>query len=304
MYKYGGLLVYQSHDDDGIIEVVESEGVRSLHFGSYPRQTSMRLKAPDKLELEYVRAMTSWLLFKDIATEINPALNNSVKVPNLIQNQVNDISAEDENEQADSAHNALIMGLGGGSIPKFLLKHFPTCRLKAIEYRKSVVKIARSHFGLPMDPRLKIIIDDAGQYLRQRVETYRQSFSLLIIDAFDHEGMAHSICNEDFFIACKNVLKKDGMLVINLWGGTSNPSFQQVSGWIGSIFDWKILFLPVPNRGNIICLAFNSGSPLYSMKSLRVRAEALEQYYQIEFTTFLKTLKKHNSSTFNHLITA
>ncbi len=145
MYKYDGLLIHESHDDEGIIEVIDRKGVRSLHFGSHPRQSSMLLADPYKLELDYVRAMASWLLFK-------PALDD----------------------------DALIIGLGGGSLTKHLLQHFPDCRLKAVEFRKSVVKIARSHFSLPLDHRLKIIVDDGGDYIRQRAEPYREHYCLLM----------------------------------------------------------------------------------------------------------------------------
>ena len=100
MYRYDGRVIHESYDDDGVLEVVELDGVRSLHFGSFPRQSSMLLVKPDKLYLEYVRAMTSWLLFK-------PTLDSE----------------------------ALIIGLGGGSLAKHLLHHFPECRLKAVEYR-------------------------------------------------------------------------------------------------------------------------------------------------------------------------
>jgi len=182
------------------------------------------------------------------------------------------------------------------------LQHFPECRLKAVEYRKSVVKIARSYFELPLDPRLKVIVDDGGDYIRQRTETYRERYSLLLVDAFDHEGMASSICNEAFFDACKAILKKDGILVINLWGGANNPEFQQVSLWLARVFNGQTLFLPVRDRGNIIGLAFNDYSPLFSMKELRTIALALEQYYQIEFPAFLKDLKRYNASTFNQVI--
>ena len=267
MYKYEGLLIHESHDDEGIIEVIEHKGVRSLHFGSHPRQSSMLLTDPYKLELNYVRAMTSWLLFK-------PTFDD----------------------------DALLVGLGGGSLTKHLLQYFPACRLKAIEYRKSVVKIAHSYFDLPLDPRLKTIVDDGGDYVRQRAEAYREHYSLLFIDAFDHEGMASSICNEAFFDACKALLKRNGILVMNLWGGTNNPQFQQVSQWLARAFNWQTLFLPVRDRGNIIALAFNNYSPLYSLQELRSNALALEQHYQIEFPTFLKDLKKHNASTFNQVI--
>ncbi len=267
MYKYNGMLIYQSHDDDGVLEVVERDGVRSLHFGSYPRQSSMAVDFPDNLELAYVRAMTAWMLFKEPLSD-----------------------------------EALIIGLGGGSLTKHLLYHFPDCRLKIIECRHSVIKIARSHFGLPLDARLKIIVDDGGRHLRQRVETYHQRFSVLLVDAFDHEGMAESINNKAFFEACQAVLKPDGILVINLWGGTSNPLFQQVALWLGQIFHWNILFLPVLGRGNIIGIAFNQAAFNFSLPALRDKANQLEQQFQIEFPTFLKDLKKHNSSTFDKLI--
>jgi len=174
--------------------------------------------------------------------------------------------------------------------------------LRVVEYRESVVKIARSHFGLPLDPRIKVIIDDGARYVRQRTESQAEQYSLMFVDAFDHEGMASSISNHAFFDACKMLLKKDGMLVINLWGGTSNPQFQQVALWLGQTFDWRILFLPVKDRGNIIGLAFNEGAPLYSMKDLRTRAIILEQIYQIEFISYLKDIAKHNSSVINNSI--
>ncbi|PPD49341.1 MAG: spermine synthase [Methylobacter sp.] len=268
MYKYEGLLVYESHDDDGILEVVELDGVRSLHFGSHPRQSSMLLKAPERLALEYVRAMTSWLLFKETLAE-----------------------------------DGLIIGLGGGSITKHLLQHFPDCRLTVVESRKGVVKIARSHFGLPLDPRLKIIVDDGGHYVRNRAETHRERYGLMVVDAFDHEGMAASISNQAFFDACQAMLKDDGILVINLWGGTSNPAFQSAALWLGRAFGWKLLFLPVTGRGNIIGLAFNSSLPaVTTTKNLRARAAALEQQFDIDFPAFLRDLKKHNASTLKQVI--
>jgi spermidine synthase len=267
MYRYHGVLVYQSHDDDGVLEIIEREGVRSLHFGSFSRQSSMRLDAPDSLELEYVRTLTRWLLFK-------PELTGQT----------------------------LLIGLGGGSISKFLWQHFPNCQLRVIEYRDSVVKIAQSHFALPKDARMKIIIDDGGKYVLERQESQRQQYELMIVDAFDHDGMAASTYHREFFDACQALLTRDGILAINLWGGTGNPIFQQVALWLGQVFDWRILFIPVQGRGNIIGLAFNKAVPTYAMADLKVTAKHLAERYQIDFPKYLKEIKKHNSSTLKTLI--
>jgi spermidine synthase len=266
MYKYDGLLIYQSHDDEGFIEVVEQQGIRSLHFGTSPKQSSMCLAEPYKLELSYVRAMSSWQLFKPDLTE-----------------------------------EALLIGLGGGSLTKHLLRHFPSCHIKVIECRQNVVKVARSHFHLPFDPRLKIIIGDGGAYIQQRMTTHAQRYALILIDAFDHENIASAVANEAFFTACQAVLTKDGILAINLWGDDDNPLYLKCATWLRTIFKQRLLLLPVPDRGNVIALAFNDAPPFTNLRHLRQRALTLEQHYQIEFPSFLKDLKKHNPRTFEQL---
>jgi spermidine synthase len=267
MYRYEGRLVHESHDDDGILEVIETHNVRSLHFGSSSRQSSMSLYDPDRLELDYVRAMMSWLFFKDKPKEV------------------------------------LVIGLGGGSLTKYLLQHFDAIRIRVIEYRQSVVKVARSHFGLPHDPRLKIIIDDGGDYVRQRVDSLEGHYDLLFLDAFDHEGMAESVRSEAFFDACKNVLKPDGIMVLNLWG-SDKAVFEQIAEWLGRIFNWRLLFLPVPGKGNIIGLAFREDIPLFRIKALRERAAALEERYRMEFPVFLKEFRRNNTHILNNIMTS
>jgi spermidine synthase len=266
IYKVKGRLIYQSHDDDGVIEVVEQNGVRSLHFGSSATQSSLRMDDPEKLELAYLRAMNSWMLFKD------------------------------------APEHGLLLGLGGGSLARHLLYHFPDCRLVAVEYRKDVVKIARSHFGLPLDKRLKVILDDGGEYVRRRVETLRGYFSLLFVDIFDHDGMSPSLSNIAFFDACRTLLKEDGMLIVNLWN-TDKDLFASYCDWLNEAFQERLLFLPVNAHDNIIGLAFNKAVPAYSLKTLRSRAERLEQVYRIEFSSFLKTLIKSNPRVINRVIT-
>lgn len=267
MYKYDGLLVHESHDDDGVLQVVDNFGIRSLHFGSTAIQSSMSLAQPECLQLAYARAMTSCLLF----------------LPEM-------------------AEQILLVGLGGGSLVKHWLHHFPLCRLQVVEYRKNVVKIARSHFSVPFDPRLKIVIGDGSPILRQRAAASPESYGLLFVDAFDHEGMAESLRNQAFFDDCKNLLTPDGMMVINLWGGVANPGFIACAHWLDTAFNGRMLYLPVQDRSNIIGLAFNSQVPCFDFKTLKQRAELLEYRYQIEYPAFLQTLKRHNASTLAHII--
>ena len=212
------------------------------------------------------RAMNSWLLFKE------------------------------------SIDQGLIIGLGGGSLARYLLHHFSECRLKAVEYRASVVRIARSHFGLPLEPRLKVIVDDGAHFVRNHVHTHSGQYSLILVDAFDVDGLANSVASIGFFDACKTLLSTDGMLLINLWATEKTVSGACVQ-WLQAAFKDKLLVLPVRNRGNMIVLAFNSGTPRYTMKNLKQKAAELESRYQLEFPLFLKDIAKHNSYTIHAVIT-
>ena len=267
MRKYGGIVIHQSHDDDGILEVVEDKGIRSLHFGSQPIQSSMSLTNPDYLQSPYARGMMGWNLF------------------------------------LDSFDDALMIGLGGGTLAKFMLQRFPESRIKVIEYRESVARIAQSHFGLPDDPRLKILIGDGGTYIQEQAKALKvqQQYELLLIDAFDHDAMSPSVNSEKFFDACLKLLSQQGLMVINLWG-TDKANFEQTAWYMGRSFDWKILFLPVRKRGNIIGFGFSAGMPKLSVSQLRTKAKALEKQTQIEFPLLLKDLKKNNKTTFDRVL--
>lgn len=265
MLKYEGRLVHQSYDEEGVIEIVESEGVRALHFGSPSKQSTMLVNDPNRLHSLYARAMMAWLLFKD-----NPG-------------------------------DVLMIGLGGGSLAKFLLQHFDSVKIQVVEYRRGVVKIARSHFVLPLDTRLKIKIGDGGHYIRQKSLANSELYDTIMIDAFDHAGMSDSIGGEAFFDGCKTLLKRDGVLIINLWG-TEKALFQQVAWHLGRIFDWRLLFLPVRGRGNVIGFAFNDEPNHFSLKELRNRVQQLEDVYSLEFSNFMQDLKRNNRTLFNRII--
>jgi len=265
MQKYDGLLVHQERDDEGLIEIVETDGVRSLHFGTSPRQSSLLMGAPNELHSAYVRSMMVWLLFKE---------------------QANDV---------------LMVGLGGGMLTKYLLYHFPDSQIQAIEFRKAMIKIARRFFSLPLDARLKIKIADGAAHIKQKSLQTPEKHDLIMIDAFDHIGMADTMQGVSLFAGCKELLTDEGILVINLWG-TEKELFKQIAWEMGMTFNWKILFLPVRGRGNVIGLAFSEGHSKFSMKELRRRAKNLEEQYQIEFIDFVKDLKRNNASVLDRVI--
>ncbi|NOT65132.1 MAG: polyamine aminopropyltransferase [Methylotenera sp.] len=242
------------------VDVSETDGVRSLHLGSVTIQSAMRIRDPNALELTYTRGMMCFLLF-----------NANVK-------------------------NVLAIGLGGGSLTKYIHAYCPEITSTVVELNPQIIQVARSQFYVPdNDERLNIIEGDGLQYLADN----NNVADVLLIDAFDSNGIPPDFCSQDFFDQCANTLNNNGILAINLWG--SDKKFDVYLQRIEQSFDGKVLILPTGKPGNIAVFGFKREPADLRLASLRERAKMLEQTHKIEFLQFVEKLAEHNSSSNNRL---
>ncbi|GBG81413.1 hypothetical protein CBR_g32089 [Chara braunii] len=65
-----------------------------------------------------------------------------------------------------SQGHVCIIGLGGGALPMFMHKYLPVS-LKIVELDAQVVNVARKHFGLVEDQRLRVVIGDGIEVIGQ-----------------------------------------------------------------------------------------------------------------------------------------
>ena len=248
---------------DESVDVSETDGVRALHLGSVTIQSAMRLRDPNALELTYTRGMMCFLLFK--------------------------------------AHHkqVLAIGLGGGSIAKYMHAYCPDLVSKVIELNAKIIQVARSQFQVPEnDDRLEVIEGDGLAYLAENTEIA----DVLLIDAFDSNGIPPNFCSQDFFDQCANSLNADGILAINLWG--SDKNFDIYLQRIQQTFDSKVLMLPTGKPGNIVVFGFKRAPADLRLASVRERAKLLEQTHKIEFLRFVEKLAEHNPSSSNRFFMA
>jgi len=244
--------IHKSVAEDSVVEVTECDGIRAMHLGSVTVQSGMNVRDPFALELNYSRGMMCFLLF-----------SNHIK-------------------------NVLTIGLGGGSVTKYIYKHCPELEQTVLEINTQVINIARSHFFVPEnDDKLDVIKGDGLQYLLDN----RNSADCLIIDAFDAHGIPPDFCSQDFFDSCFEALKTQGIFVINLWG--SDKNFDVYLQRLEQSFQYRVLILPTGKPGNIVVFGFKASVKL-SEKKLREHAKMLEKYHKIEFSSFVDKLCEHN----------
>jgi len=243
------------------VEVSESDGVRALYLGSETMQSAMRVKAPFELELTYSRAMMLFLLF------------------------------------ASNARQVLMIGLGGGSVAKYIHHFLPDFNSRVVEINPRVIQVAHSHFYLPEnDERLEVIEGDGVAYLEQNTNTA----DVLLLDVFDSHGVPPDMYNQRFFDSCAEALTLDGMMAVNLWG--SDKNFDIYLQRIEQSFNQRVLVLRTGRPGNIVVFGFKRSPKELRWTSLRERAKQLEQEHKIEFLEFVEKLRDQNPSTNHRLL--
>lgn len=248
---WAGPLLYRG---DGV-EVRERHGVRTLHLGSDTVQSAMRVARPDALELSYTRAMMAFLLF----------------VP--------------------PPRSALLIGLGGGSLAKFIYRFMPETSLKVVEINREVVQVAHVWFGLPQPcERLTLCIGDGARLVAEG----REQFDLLLVDAYDGRSLAASLATDSFFQSARASLAPQGVFAMNLWSNDRN--FDRNLQKIERAFSGRCLCLPAERPGNVIVFAFADSPQRLAWSELREQAALLEERFGLEFPRFVDGLRRMNTS--------
>lgn len=109
--------------------------------------------------------------------------------------------------------NALILGLGGGTIASLLTQQFGTLAITGVEFDPAVVWLARHEFGLDALPHLHIVVEDAFDYARRCRETY----DAICVDLYTAGKMAHGVLGGGFLRDVARMLAPEGEATVNLW---------------------------------------------------------------------------------------
>ncbi len=137
----------------------------------------MKVDAPTELVLEYTRALMAFVLVHP-----HPA-------------------------------RVLMVGLGGGSIVRYMQAHLPDTHLTVVEIAADVIDL-RDEFEVPPDgPTLSVVCADGARYMTR---DDLPPFDAILIDGFTAEGQPPALATPAFYRACRARLAPGGMLLINL----------------------------------------------------------------------------------------
>lgn len=202
-------------------------------------QGAMQIARPWDLVLEYTQVMMASLLLRD---------------------------------ESSFPRNILLIGLGAGSLAKFLYRNCPLAQLTVVEIDARVVDVAREYFELPHDSlRLNIVIGDGVDYMMSTDKT----FDLILVDGFNEHAHPGDLNKLPFYESCRSRLSDQGLLGVNLIGLCRG--IKGGFAHIESAFDDRAVMFPVCNSGNTIAFAATGEPVNISLDELQNRSLEFEE---------------------------
>ena len=175
-------IIYKKDSFYHRILVEEDEEARYLYFDK-ALQSAMNLEDPTTLRLLYNRYASLGLAFRPKTKKV------------------------------------LIIGLGGGSIPKKYQKEFPSLEMDVAEVDPEVIQVAKKYFFLKEEKNLRVYPQDGRLFLTRTPQRY----DLILLDAYNTDTIPFHLTTREFFQTAERKLSSDGVMVINIIGAISGP---------------------------------------------------------------------------------
>jgi spermidine synthase len=199
------------------------------------RQTCMNTQAPDRFVMNYTQMMMSALF-------VNP-----------------------------SPRSILIVGLGGGTLPRALARVLPDAKIDVVEIDPAVVRVAQRFFAFAPDSRTTVIEADGRVFVKRAIREQRQ-YDLVMLDAFDHEYIPEHLLTREFLEEVESLLSPQGVLAANTF--SSSRLYDHESTTYASVFG------PFYNlkRDNRVVLATKGKLP--ELPAIEANAARFEKPYE------------------------
>jgi len=167
------------------ILVHDDGSIRTLSFGKGPgalRQSVIDIEDLDRLFLDYSKTVFAGLLLDQDPTKV------------------------------------LIIGLGGGVIPRIMHRHFPEAEIDVVEIDPEVVEVAKRFFFFQPDNSLRVHVSDGRVFVRRQAGLRPTPlYDLIILDAFNNEYIPFHLTTREFLQQVAAILDPKGVVVANVF---------------------------------------------------------------------------------------
>lgn len=165
----------------------------------------------------------------------------------------------------------LVVGLGGGTLPRALARLLPDATIDTVEIDPAVVRVAQAYFDFHPSQRVRVIESDGRVFVKRAIRE-RRRYDLIMLDAFDHEYIPEHLLTQEFLREVQTLLAPGGVLAANTFSSSRLYDHESVTyaSVFGTFFNLK--------RENRVILAVNGPlpSPAILAGNSKVHEKALQ----------------------------
>lgn len=165
----------------------------------------------------------------------------------------------------------LIIGLGGGTLPRALRQVLPQARIDVVEIDPAVVQVARRYFDF-RDGGMVQVAEVDGRVFVRRARREGRHYDLIMLDAFDHEYIPEHLLTREFLTEVRDLLAPGGVLAANTF--SSSRLYDHESSTYAAVFDQFFNL----KRENRVIIAANG--PLPERAALQANAARFEDAFR------------------------
>ncbi len=231
------------------IFVYQKDSVVTLRFGrraAVPIQTQVDLNNLRQHQLEYTKLVYASLLY--------------VPEPNSI----------------------LVLGLGGGVIPRDFRFYFPQAQIDVVEIDEAIPPLAKEFFAFAEDDKMKVYVDDGRMFIKKQLRRSNPpQYDIIVLDAFNGDYIPFHLMTREFLEEVKGILSPKGVAAANVF--YDNQLFD--AEWVTflEVFGRSDVFLG-RTSGNAILISPGREVSVPAGPAFLERARTLQNKHRLAFS--------------------
>jgi spermidine synthase len=149
-------------------------------------------------------------------------------------------------ERKSDVDSCLILGLGGGTVAKLVMKYWPDAVITGVDFDPVIVDLGKKYLGLG-DVQVRLFVKDAFEYCQEAVNEGKK-FDLILIDLYKGSEFPAQFEGEQFPTLILKLLRNEGLAVFNrLYSAEKRPQAVKFGKGLEKIFKKVEAFYPEAN---------------------------------------------------------
>lgn len=175
----------------------------------------------------------------------------------------------------------LLLGLGGGVIPREMRHYFPELEIDVVEIDPAIPPVAERFFGFRKDDKLSVHVSDGRMFIRKQLRSDPvPKYDLVVLDAYNSDYIPFHLMTREFFEQVKGILADDGVIVANVLYN-SRLCDAELKTFL-AVFGRCQVFMGVHST-NAMLVAPGASAPTLTAKEASLRATSLQRQHGFAF---------------------